>query len=128
MKKILQFTVGIFILIAGVFGVSYLQYRFDRSDVQHAIQAVQTARPIASEDATIIEKIALSYQVDPNSIIWSSKIQSKTQGIVMVSALVPSRPSIDENKKNHEFLWQVDLVRFQVIPVNEKAKSLGEKK
>lgn len=118
MKKVLQIIFGIIILILGVLGVSYLQYRFDRSDIRHAVQAVQNARPLGADTPTVLEDIANRYQMKPENVVWDSTIQSKTQGIVQVSAQIPG--------ESEPLLWQVDLVRFSVIPANEAAKKLGK--
>lgn len=118
MKRVLQFIFAVVIIILGVMSVSYLQHRFDRSDVKHAVQAVQTARPLGATSPMILEEVAAYYQVAPEEVLWDAVIESKTQGVVTVKAFGPQG-------RNGGFVWQVDLVRFNVIPVNQAAQELG---
>jgi hypothetical protein len=118
MKKIIKIFVSLCIVIAGVLTVSYLQYRFDRSDLKHAVQAVREIRPSGPEGDTLEAEVARVYGVSKEAIQWVPEIESKTQGKVWVRAVLSGRDT--------ELLWQVDLVRFSVIPISPAAKSLGK--
>lgn len=103
-------------VVLGVMAVSYLQHRFDRSDIQHAVDAVRMTRPQGPEGNTLEEMVATRYGVSRERIFWVPEIESKIKGTVKVKASVPDSKDILE--------WRVDLVRFQVFPVSPAARDL----
>ena len=105
------------VLSLGIFAISYLQYRFDQSDLKHALAAVRLNKSLGPEDLSLEQKIASHYQVPIDSITWLAHIESKVRGFVRVEAKVVNVSDL--------LNWDVDLVRFQVIPVSEMAKQIG---
>lgn len=118
MKKILSLVAGGLVVIIGVVAVSYLQHRFDQSDLRHAVKVVKAARPQGPQGPSIDERLQAKYQVLPDQVGWEPKIESKTQGIVAVHAKVPGSPD--------KLLWEVDLVRFNVRPVSPASIAIGK--
>jgi hypothetical protein len=119
MKKTLKIFGAVVVLILGVAAVHYLQFRFDRSDIEHAVQAVRATRPGGPQGATIEEQIGARYGVPAPNIRWFSEIESKARGIVEVRAKVPG--------SQDELIWRVDLVRFSVSPATPAAEQIGKK-
>lgn len=116
MKRILQILGVLIVLVVGILSVSYLQHRFDQSDLRHAVNAVRMTQAGGPEGPTLEEKLAKEYDVKPEVIQWQPILESKVQGIVTVKALVPGQAE--------PLVWQVDLVRFQISPQSPKAKQL----
>jgi hypothetical protein len=88
--------------------VSYLQFRFDQSDIKHAVAVVREMRPKGPE--TIEELVSRSYHIPPQQIQWEPKIESKWEGTVVIRATTPQGEG--------NLAWKVDLVRYSVIPIN----------
>ena len=120
MKNILKYFFALLLMLIAVLSVSYLQHRFDASDINHAVAAVKAARPLGPQDKTIEEKISAIYHVHPEQISWVPTLESKTRGIVSVKVLLPSG---DQN-----LVYQVDLVRLAVLPRNTEAQNLSHQK
>lgn len=118
MKKTLKIFGAATVLVLGVLAIHYLQFRFDRSDVEHAVGAVRQTRPGGPGDSTLEQKISQKYGVAPDQVLWLSEIKSKTQGTVAVKAEIPG--------SDDDLSWEVDLVRFLVTPLSEPAKSLAD--
>ena len=116
MKNFLKILGAAAILVLGVIAVNYLQFRFDRSDVEHAVQAVRATRTGGPEDLTLEEKISRQYGVPAGRIFWLSEIESKTKGMVKVQAKVPGT--------DDDLSWRVDLVRFNISPISDRARDL----
>ncbi|MCE9624101.1 MAG: hypothetical protein K8R69_01410 [Deltaproteobacteria bacterium] len=95
--------------------VSYLQYRFDMSDVKHAVAAVRSARPGGAQDQPLEEKVAKAFGVKPDLISWQPEIESKMRGTVLVRALPP--------QGGGNLIWKVDLVRLSVVPITPEAQA-----
>lgn len=105
-------------LAIGVMTVSYVQYRFDQSDIKHAVNAVRYARPGGSTRPPLEDVLAQHFGVVPAAISWEPHIESKVKGTVQVRARLAQAPS--------DFIWEVDLVRFSVKPLSENAKLLTQ--
>lgn len=118
MKSFLKILCAAAVLVLGVIAINYLQFRFDRSDIEHAVQAVRLTRPDGPQGPTLEEKISTRYGVPPVQIRWYSEIESKTQGIIKVHAGVPGSPD--------SLSWQVDLVRFNIIPLTPPTEQIGK--
>jgi hypothetical protein len=118
LKVLLRYLGALVVLLIGVMAVSYLQYRFDQSDIQHAVGAVRQARPPGLAGKTIEEGVASYYQIAPEAISWVPEIQSKLKGTVLVKALPPQGPG--------KFIWQVDLVHFSIQPMSPEAEGLSK--
>jgi hypothetical protein len=116
MKKILQIIGVIAVTAIGILSISYLQHRFDQSDLRHAVQAVRTAHP-GGAGMNLEQRIGQVYGVTPEEIQWDPRLESKIKGIVRVQAHVPQH--------SDELVWNVDLVRFQVTPLSKKAHALS---
>jgi hypothetical protein len=117
MKKVLKIFGAATVLVLGVITIRYLQFRFDRSDIEHAVLAVRSAKPEGRQGPTIEEKISDRYGVATVNIQWFSEIESKTQGIVRVQAKVPG--------SSDDLSWRVDLVRFNITPATPKAAEIA---
>ncbi len=117
MKKILSTFAAIFVLLSTTLVVSYLQHRFDSSDLKHAVSAVQASRPQGGDGPVLIDLLAQRYGVAPQDISWNPQIDSKIAGLVTVQAQLPGSSEI--------FTWQVDLVRFQIHPLSSAAQALA---
>ncbi len=120
MKKTLQYAVGVVLILAGVLAVSYLQDRFDQSDINHAVMAVRAARPLGGGDKTLEEKAAAFFQVPADRISWAPEIESKLKGTVKVRVLPP--------QGGGNWVYQVDLVRMSVTPLTPEAAALSHSK
>ena len=118
MGKILKIIGVALVLVLGVLAVSYLQYRFDRSDIQHAVDAVRMTRPQGPRGKTLEQVLSERHGVPVERIFWRPEFESKLKGTVRVKAQLP------ENSEHLE--WQVDLVRFQVMPLTPAARALGQ--
>ena len=118
MNLILRYIAVAFILIAGYFAMTYMQARFDQADMKKAIAAVQAIRPYPASSETITDALAAKYSVKPETIYWSTEIQSKWRGTVRVTALIP-------NTKD-SLTWLVDVSAQEVMPESSAAKSLFE--
>lgn len=118
MKSLLKYLGAAAVVILGVVSVSYLQYRFDQSDLRHAVGAVRFARPLGPNDATLEEKVAQSFQTRPDLISWQPEIESKMHGTVLVKALPPHGGG--------NLIWKVDLVRMSVVPITPEAEVFGK--
>ena len=117
MKNFLKILGAATVLVLGVIALHYLQFRFDRSDIEHAVLAVRAARPAGAQGPTIEEMIGAHYGMPTANIQWFSEIESKTQGIVRVQAKVPG--------SEDQLSWTVDLVRFNIAPATAKAKEIA---
>ena len=117
MKIFLKMLGAATVLVLGVFAVSYLQHRFDRADLRQAVEAVQQTRPAGPQGPTLPEMLAERYGVGVQRIGWLPEIESKTRGLVRVRAVLP--------QDQEPLVWQVDLVRFNVLPVSPAARGLG---
>ena len=115
MKFLLRYIGAIAVLVLGVMSVSYLQYRFDQSDVKHAVAAVRMAHPSGSQGPTLEDRVAQSFGVKPDLISWQPEIESKTRGTVLVRALPP--------QGGGNLIWKVDLVRLSVVPITPEAQA-----
>lgn len=116
MKRTLQIFGVLIVLVVGILSVSYLQHRFDQSDLRHAVNAVRLTQAGGPEGLTLEEKLAQHYNVKVETIQWQPNLESKVQGIVTVQALIPGQAE--------PLVWQVDLVRFQISPQSPEAKNL----
>ena len=116
MKKVLQVFGIVAVTAIGIMAISYLQHRFDQSDLRHAVQAVRAARPDNS-GMTLEQMIVKTYGETSENIRWDPTLESKIKGVVRVQAHLP--------RHSDELVWTVDLVRFQVVPQSEKAKALS---
>lgn len=116
MKKVLQVIGVIAVTAIGILSISYLQHRFDQSDLRHAVQAVRSAHP-GGEGMNLEQRISQVYGVNPEEIQWDPSLESKIKGIVRVQAHIPQH--------SDELVWNVDLVRFQVTPLSSKAHALS---
>lgn len=116
MKNILRIFAAATVIVLGVAAVGYLQYRFDRSDLEHAVQAVRVSRPEGPMGKTLEEILADRYEVSREQIFWVPRLESKFRGTVVVEAFISGK------KKN--LLWKVDLVRFNIVPISSEAKAL----
>lgn len=105
-------------LATGILAITYLQFRFDQSDLKNAVGAVRLARPGGHDDSTLEEKIQKKYGVRPDLISWIPEIESKITGKVKVRALLP------QGDKN--LIYQVDLVRLSVNPLTPEAEELSQ--
>ncbi len=95
------------ILVTGVLTLSYMQFRFDQSDVKHAIETVRLTRLPSVNNSTLEELTIRHYGLPSNQIIWEAVIKSKWKGTVLVKALKPNREG--------NLVWEVDLSRILVI-------------
>ncbi len=120
MRNILKYFFALLLMLVAVMSVSYLQHRFDASDINHAVAAVRAARPLGPQDKTIEEKISAIYHISPEQISWIPTLESKVRGIVSVKVLLPSG---DQN-----LIYHVDLVRLAVLPQSTEAQSLSHQK
>lgn len=118
MKNFLKILGAAAVLVLGVIAVNYLQFRFDRSDVEHAVLAVRASRPEGPQGLTIEEQIGARYGIPVTSIQWFSEFESKTKGLVVVRAKVPG--------VGDDLSWRVDLVRFNVLPMSSRAEQIGK--
>ena len=118
MKSIFKYLGAAAAVLLGVVSVSYLQYRFDQSDLRHAVGAVRAARPLGPSDATLEEKVAKNFNTRPDLISWEPQIESKVQGTVLVRALPP--------QGGGNLIWKVDLVRLSVVPITPEAQAYGQ--
>lgn len=116
MKKILQIFGIVAVTAIGILSISYLQHRFDQSDLRHAVQAVRTTHP-GNGEMNLEQWVSQVYGVSPEEIQWEPSLKSKIKGIVRVQARVP--------RHSDELVWNVDLVRFQVTPLSPKAQALS---
>ncbi len=117
MKKVLSTFAAVLVLLSTTLVVSYLQHRFDNSDLKHAVSAVQSSRPQGSGGLVLIDLLSKRYGVSPQEILWNSQIDSKIAGLVTVQAQLP--------RVTEPLTWQVDLVRFQIHPVSSAAQALA---
>lgn len=116
MKFMLRYLGAAVVVIAGILSVSYLQHRFDQSDLRHAVNAVRLARPEGPQAPTLEEKVASHFQVASDRLFWEPSLESKIQGTVRVKAVPP--------QGGGNLIWEVDLVRMNVVPVTAEAKTL----
>ncbi|HEX5035047.1 MAG TPA: hypothetical protein VFW62_11235 [bacterium] len=116
MKSAFQYLGALVVVVVGILSVSYLQHRFDQSDLRHAVNAVRLTKPEGPQASTLEEKVAQHFQVAPDRLFWEPRLESKVQGTVLVKAVPPQGGS--------NLVWEVDLVRMSVIPVTPEAKSL----
>jgi len=107
------------VVLFGILSVSYLQYRFDQSDLRHAVAAVRLARPGGAQDTTLEEKVAQQFGVKPDLVSWEPQIESKVKGTVLVKALPP--------QGGGNLIWKVDLVRLSVVPITPEAQAYSNK-
>lgn len=120
MKLVFKYLLGFLILVVGIFTVSYLQYRFDQSDLKHAVAAVREARPTGPHGPTLEEALARSLAIPADRISWVPTIDSKFKGTVVVQALIPQGGA--------NLYWEVDLVRFSVKPITLEAERVSQNK
>ena len=118
MKLFLRYLGAAAVLVMGVFSIGYLQYRFDSSDLQHAVSAVRVARPLGAQDAPLEEKVASYFGVTPDRIFWQPEIESKWRGTVKVKAIPP--------QGGGNLIWRVDLVRLSVMPITPEAMEFSK--
>ena len=118
MKSVFKYLGALTVVLLGVVSVSYLQYRFDQSDLKHAIAAVRFAHPDGPKGPFLEEKVANAFQTRPDLISWEPQIESKVQGTVRVKALPP--------QGGGNLIWKVDLVRMSVVPITPEAEALGK--
>jgi len=118
LKNIARYLLGGLILAAGVLTVSYLQYRFDQSDIRNAVNAVRSTRSGGPQQGSLEERLSQRFGIAPESISWQPRIESKLKGTVQVRALLPQGPN--------DLIWEVDLVRYSVQPVTESAKTISK--
>lgn len=104
-KKVI---VGFFVIIGTILASSYLWYRFDQSDIRHAIEGVKSWPANKQKTQTWEELVSQYYKVEPHEVSWQAKIDSRTQGTLIVHAFHPD--------KEGEFIWKVQLV-WAVISV-----------
>ncbi len=116
MKTILKGFGAVLVIVVGVLSVSYLQHRFDQSDIKHALQAVRMTQPKGADSLPLEQALAEHYGVPIEKIQWSPLLESKVKGIVQIEAKIPG--------VTEPLLWQVDLVRFQILPQSAAAKEL----
>lgn len=116
MKSVFQYLGAAIVVLVGVLSVSYLQHRFDQSDLKHAVNAVRLTRPEGPQASTLEEKVAQHFQVAPERLFWEPHLESKVKGTVQVKAIPP--------QGGGNLIWEVDLVRMNVAPVTPEAKSL----
>lgn len=116
MKWILQVMGVLAVLILGILSVSYLQHRFDQSDLKHAVEAVRLTQPTRGGGKSLEQLLAEHYQVKAEAIRWDPELESKVKGIVRVQAQVPG--------VSDSLVWQVDLVRFSIQPESQAAKDI----
>lgn len=119
MKLIIKIFLAATVLVIGMASIGYLQHRFDRADLKNALEAVQLSHPQGPEGPILLDLIEERLGVSPSQVIWVPRIESKLKGLMMVEA------HYDAEKP--PLKWQVDLVRYRVIPITEEAKALGEK-
>ena len=116
MKSAFQYLGALTVVIVGILSVSYLQHRFDQSDLRYAVNAVRLTKPEGPQAPTLEEKVAKHFQVAPDRLFWEPQLESKIQGKVLVKAVPP--------QGGGNLIWEVDLVRMSVAPVTPEAKSL----
>jgi len=120
LKQTKRYVLTALMLAIGAAVIFYTQFRFDRSDLDHAVNAVRTARPGGHQDLTLEEKIHQNFGVPIETIGWVPEIASKLEGKVNVRVLLP--------KNTPDMVFQVDLVRMAVAPMTPAAAALSEKK
>jgi hypothetical protein len=116
LKSLVRYLGAAIVVVAGILSVSYLQHRFDQSDLRHAVNAVRLAKPEGPASATLEEKVAQHFKVAPDRLFWEPQLESKVQGTVLVKAVPPQGGS--------NLIWEVDLVRMSVAPFTPEAKNL----
>jgi len=100
--------------------LSYLDHRFDESDIRRAVGAVRLSRPLGPQDASIEEKAAKYLGVDLASLLWVPNFESKVKGTVMVTVVPPVGQS--------GLSYHADLVRLTVTPATPEAERLSKTK
>ncbi|MCC7343347.1 MAG: hypothetical protein IT573_00310 [Deltaproteobacteria bacterium] len=118
MKSLFKYIGAAAVVILGVVSVSYLQHRFDQSDLRHAVGAVRFARPQGPQGATLEEQVAYKFQTRPELISWEPQLESKLEGTVLVRALPP--------QGGENLIWKVDLVRMSVVPITPEAEAFSK--
>ncbi|MFO1462610.1 MAG: hypothetical protein U1F66_02460 [bacterium] len=115
MKSLLRYVGAVAVVLLGVMSVSYLQFRFDQSDLKHSVAAVRLARPAGPQGASLEELVARQFGVRPDLISWEPQLESKVKGTVLVKALPP--------QGGGNLIWKVDLVRLSVVPITPEAQA-----
>lgn len=116
MALLLRYGAVAMVFIAGYLAMTYMQHRFDSSDLQKAIDAVRLAHPAAESPTTIEERLAKELGVSTRELSWEAEWKSKFWGTVFIHARAPQH--------DDEFIWTVDLARQTVMPVSEASKNL----
>jgi hypothetical protein len=115
----LRYFAAILVLLVGVLAASYLQHRFDQSDIKHAVEAVKKARPKPDSPLDVEQILGNNFNIKEEEIVWKTFIESKWKGKVRVEAVI--------SDAQQTYAWEVDVVRFEIKPVTPGAENLSYK-
>ena len=70
--SVLRMTLAALVLISGILLVSFMQFRFDQSDLRHAVEAVQARVPGALGcRAEILSRVKGEIRVSCQGRVWA---------------------------------------------------------